>query len=248
MNETHRMTETLKGLLLEDRWAPVTSDMGFLEMDAERSARAFASWQERLLAPRDIAVGIRPVSGSLDQVLSALLPLTGGEKRRHLFIPTHSAWTAYVDNGWTGTDAVSAMSYMARTWGCRGMRVGVVPHTLRKDKGRYGIVAMEVYGQHPTEWLNYLRTLYVMNDGGRWAFGQSGEPFPFEKVEQYQARKVRDRFTFDMLKEYLRHLGLSPFQEDFYLPPRAFAWLVEKTGPVVPSHKEYTLAQARERF
>ncbi len=86
------------------------------------------------------------------------------------------------------------------------------------------------------------------NDGGRWVFDQFGEPFPFEKLEQYQARKVRDRFTFDMLKEYLRHLGLSPFEEDFYLPQGAPAWLVEKTGPFVPAQTEYTLAQAREGF
>src|SRR3712207_8372770 len=54
----------------------------------------------------------------------------------------------------------------------------------------------------------------------------------------YQARRVRDRFTFDMLKEYLRHLGLSPFEEDFYLPEGAPAWLVEKTGTFVPRSEE----------
>ena len=242
------MTENMKGLLLEDRWAPVTSEMGFLETDAEHAARAFAAWQAGLLAPRGIAVEVRPVSGPLEQALSALLPLTDAERRRHLFMPTRSAWTAYVDNGWRGTDAVSAMSYMAQTMGCRGMRVGVAPNTIRKDKGRYGIVALEVYGPRQTDWLNYLRTLYAMNDGGRWEFGQSGKPFPFEKPEQYQARRVRDRFTFDLLKEYLRHLGLSPFEEDFYLPQGAPAWLVEKTGPVVPGQTEYTLAQAREHF
>jgi hypothetical protein len=51
-----------------------------------------------------------------------------------------------------------------------------------------------------------------------------------------------------MLKEYLQHLGLSPFQEDFYLPQGAPAWLVEKTGHFIPTQKEYTLAQARENF
>ncbi|WNG43884.1 hypothetical protein F0U60_07085 [Archangium minus] len=85
---------------------------------------------------------------------------------------------------------------MAETLGCRGMRVVAVPHTLRQDKGRYGTVIFELYGPQQTDWLNYLRTIYAMNDGGRWVFGQSGEPFPFEKLEQYQARKVRDRFTF----------------------------------------------------
>jgi hypothetical protein len=242
------MAEEMKGLLLDDRWAPVTSDMGFLEWDAERAARAYAEWQAGLLAPRGGAVETRPVAGSLEQVLSALLPLISGEKPRCLFIPTRSAWTAYIDNGWRGTDVGGPMRYMSRTLGCRGMRVGAVPHTLRKDKGRYGIVVLEVYGPRQTNWLNYLRSLYVANDGGRWVFGQSGEPFPFEKVEQYQARRVRDRFTFDMLKEYLRHLGLSPFDEDFYLPEGAPAWLVEKTGPFFAANKEYTLAQAREHF
>ena len=37
------MTENMKGLLLDDRWAPVTSEMGFLEADAEHAARAFAA-------------------------------------------------------------------------------------------------------------------------------------------------------------------------------------------------------------
>ncbi|PTL81739.1 hypothetical protein [Vitiosangium sp. GDMCC 1.1324] len=242
------MTENMKGLLLDDRWAPVTSEMGFLETSAEHAARAFAAWQGGLLAPRGITVDAHPVSGPLEQALSALLPLTGGEKRRHLFMPTRSAWTAYVDNGWTGTDAMSAMSYMAQTLGCRGLRVVAVPHTYRKGEGRYGAMMLEVYGPHRTAWLNYVRAVSASNDGGHWAFDQFGEPFPFEMLAQYQTRRVRDRFTFDMLKEYLRHLGLSPFEEDFYLPESAPAWLVEKTGPVVATHEEYTLAQAREDF
>jgi hypothetical protein len=242
------MAEEMKGLLLEDRWAPITSDLGFLEWDAERAARAYAEWWGELLAPRGGEVATRPVAGSLEQVLSTLLPLTRGENQRHLFIPTRSAWTAYFDNGWRGTDVGSAMRYMSRTLGCRGMRVGAVPHTLRKDKGRYGIVVLEVYGPHQTDWLNILRTLYVANDGGRWVFGQSGEPFPFEKPERYQARRLRERFTFDMLKEYVRHLGLWPFDEDFYLPEGAPAWLVEKTGPFFAAYEQCTLAQAREHF
>lgn len=85
-------------------------------------------------------MAVHPVSGTLEQALSALLPLTDEERRRHLFMPTRSPWTAYIDNGWHGTDAASAMAYMARTLGCRGMRVVAVPHTLRGDKGRYGAV------------------------------------------------------------------------------------------------------------
>lgn len=242
------MTQDMQGLLLGDRWAPVTSEMGFLETDAEHAARALAAWQEGLLTPRGIAVQVRSVSGPLEQVLSALLPLTDAERQRHLLMPTRSTWTAYLDNGWRGTDAASAMAYMARTLGCRGLRVVAIPNTYRKGTGRFGAVMLEVYGPHQTSWINTVRALGASNDGGRWVFDQFGKPFPFERVEQYQARRVQDRFTFDMLKDYLHHLGLSPFEEDFYLPNGAPAWLVERKGPVLPNQQEYTLAQAREEI
>jgi hypothetical protein len=239
------MSEDMKGLLLEDRWAPVTSEMGFLETSAAHAARSFTAWQAGLPDERGITLQVRPVSGSLEHVLSTLLPLTSPEARRDLFIPTRSPWTAYLENARSGTDASSRMAYMARTLGCRGMRVVAVPHTLRGDKGRYGAMMFEVFSPHQ-EGPRYLRALGASNDGGRWVFDESGEPFPFEKPERYQARRVRDRFTFDMLKEYLHHLGLSPFDESFYLPQGQPAWLVEKTGPVYPHHQEFTLAQVRE--
>jgi hypothetical protein len=241
------MTQEMKGLLLEERWAPVTSTMGFLELGAEQTAQAFATWQRGLMTPRGITVEVLPVSGNLEQVLSSLLPLTSGETQRHLLIPTRSAWTAYVANGWTGTDAASPMSYMARRLSIRCLRVVAVPHTPRKNQGvRYGAVMLDVFGpEQPGKIHNYVRALEVANDGGRWVFEQEGEPFPFEQVERYQARRVRDRFTFEMLKDYLRHLGLEPFEEDFYMPPGSRAWLIQKTGPFTTVGREYTLEEAR---
>jgi len=85
-------------------------------------------------------------------------------------------------------------------------------------------------------------------EGNRCREPDAGEPFPFEQLEQYQSRRVRDRFTFDMLKQYLHHLGLAPFEEDFYLPEGGPAWLVERVGPVLPTQKEFTLAQVREEL
>ena len=137
------MAEDMKGLLLDDRWAPVTSEMGFLELDAERAARAFAAWQGGLPTADGIAVETRPVKGSLEQVLSTLLPLTDSERQRYLFIPTRSPWTAYVDNSHRGTYVSGPMGHMAQTLGCRGLRVVAVPHTYRNGEGRYGAVMLE---------------------------------------------------------------------------------------------------------
>jgi hypothetical protein len=195
---------------------------------------------------RDRALEVLPVSGPLEQALSSLLPLTGGETQRHLFIPTRSAWTAYVSNPWTGTDAASPMRSMARRLSIRCLRVVAVPHTLSGDRGRYGAVMLGVYGpKQPEKLRSTVRALAAANDGGHWVFDQSGEPFAFEQVERYQARRVRDRFTFEMLKDSLHHLGLSPFEEDFYLPPGSRAWLIQKTGPFNTVGREYTLEEAR---
>lgn len=242
------MTEDTQGLLLDDSWAPVTSEMGFLETRAEHAARTFAAWHTELSTPRGITVNVRPVFGTLEQTLSALLPVTGPEVQRQLFLPTRSPWAAYVENGWGGTDAASAMSYMALRVGCRGLRVVAIPHTYRNGQGRYGAVMLEMYGPHPMPWIsNTLRALGASNDGGHWVFDQFGDPFPFERLEKYQERRVRDRFTFDLLKDYLRQLSLSPFEEDFYLPEGAPAWLVEKTGTFTPTQRDYTLEEVRAK-
>ena len=176
------------------------------------------------------------------------MPLVVGENLSYLFIPTRSSWTAYVENALRGTDASSAMGYMARAQRCRALRMNAVPHTLGKGKGRYGGLTLELYGPRQTHWLNVVRAIQVLNDGGHWEFIESGEPFPFERLEQYKAKRIKERFTLEMLKEYLRHLGLSPFEEHFYLPDGAPAWLVERKGPALPHEEEYTLAQAREGF
>jgi len=239
------MPQEMKGLLLEDRWAPVTSTMGFLELGAEQAAQAFATWQRGLVASQGFTFEVCPASGSLEQVLSSLLPLSGGETQRRLFIPTRSAWTAYVCNQWTGTDAASPMSVMAGRLSIRGLRVVAVPHTLRGDRGRYGAVMLDVFGpKQPGKLNNYVRALGASNDGGRWVFDESGEPFAFEQVEKHQERRVRDRFTFDMLKDYLRHLGLSPFEEDFYMPAGSSAWLIQKAGSFTTVGRQYTLEEA----
>jgi hypothetical protein len=240
------MPQEMKGLLLEDRWAPVTSEMGFVELGAEQAAQAFTTWQRGLATSQGSTIEVLPVSGTLEQVLSRLLPLNGGETQRRLFIPTRSAWSAYVSSQWTGTDAASPMRVMARRLSIRCLRVVAVPHTLRGNQGRYGGVMLDMFGpQQPGKLTNYVRAIEVANDGGHWVFEQSGEPFPFEQVERYQARRVKDRFTFEMLKDYLRQLGLSPFEEDFYLPPGSRGWLLQKTGPLNTVGQEYTLEQAR---
>ena len=73
-----------------------------------------------------------------------------------------------------------------------------------------------------------------------WEFNQYRDPLPFEDTSRYTTRPIRNRFTFEMLRSYLKALGLRPFDEDFYLPPGSEeAILVEKVGATYPTMQEF---------
>ena len=239
-------------LLFDDRLAPITSQIGFLEAPLELAAQAFQAWQQHIFDPLGISIARDSVTGGLEEVLLSLLPLTSVRPRRYLLVPTRSPWIAFLDSGYRGTDAASQVSYLARRIGCRGMRVTAVPDSIEGEfegaRGRYGGVIFEIYGPEPNPILNHVRTIGAVNDGGRWSFDQSGLPFPFEETERYGARRVKDRFTFDMLERYLAALGLHPFQEHFYLPDASAAIRFEYSGNPPPGLREFTLAEARSGY
>jgi hypothetical protein len=195
-------------------------------------------------------VKCKDVSGRLEEVLRALAPLTSIERRRFLFVPTDGPWTAFFDNGYRGADPESVLSHMAMQLKCRGVKVIAIPDTREGEfkgaHGRYGNFELQVYGAERTHFLNYVRTIQLSNQGEKWVFTQTGTPFSFEDEGQYKARKVKDRFSFQLLGQYARALGLRPFDESFYLPTEhPSAVLIEKVGPANPKMEEFTIGDAR---
>jgi hypothetical protein len=207
-------------LLLDDALAPTTSTIGFFETDVEPLIRAFIEWQENALQSQGATLSKRDVSGSLREVLSELLPLAGPRRSRYLFLPTASEWIAFFDNGTAGTDATSVCMHLSRVIRCRALRVTAIPHEHVADRGRYGACTLELFGPGGGP-LGYLRTISVVNDGGAWAFDQSGTPLPFERTENYKRRKITERFTCEDLRDYADSLGVRPFDEQFYRPGNA---------------------------
>jgi hypothetical protein len=179
-----------------------------------------------------VVLSKRRVAGRLEDALWSLLPLVDIEVSRELFIPTASGWTAYVDNGWNGPDVFPPVSYLStERLDCLGVRAVAARHNMRADEqgpGQYGSVQLDVWGPDGAPPLQYVRSVHAANDGGRWVFGQSGAPFAFEETERYRARRIRDRFTFAMLRRYLDSLGIRGFDRDFYMPEEK-ATLIERT-------------------
>ena len=169
--------------------------------------------------------------------------------RRELLVKTKSSWTAYFDNGTNGGDPTGPIGYLAQRLKCRGLAVRCVPHTLRDEssdaKGTYGSMQFGLFAPEPREWLNYERAITAANDGGKWVFITTGTIQPYETPERYNAKRIRDRFTDEMLEDYCRALGIELFDPDFYGPE---GLLVEVLDPLPPRHVPLSLAEARLRI
>ena len=238
--------------LFDDRFAPITSEVEFLECDAKTVADSFEEWQRPLQLIRGVTLSRIEVNGSLPEKLMKLLPLTSHEARRILIVPTTGKWTAYFENGWQGND-VSAVSHLSGLIGCRAVRAVSIPNTIRKspsgERGRFGATILEVFSADPDQcsFLNVQRSVFAANDGGRWKFGASGKPLDFEQPAVYKARQIRDRFTPELLDEYLKQLGIHFFSPAFYEGAQP-SYLIAKEGPCATGMMEYSLSKVQETY
>ena len=204
------VTPTRLKALLHRKYAPVTDAWGFLAVDFDRAISFFASWlaQIRSLRPN-------PFQASLDDALKEL----GGQNRlRVLVASTQSEWVAvFADR----KDAYhSEVAHPSAAIPCRGLHVMCVETTYdpRTKVGEFGAVAFQTLADHPTDFLNIERTVQAGYYDVGWEFHADGPVLPFEQVARYRARRIRDRFTPEMLEEYARALGIRLFDAAFYGP------------------------------
>jgi hypothetical protein len=235
-------------LLLEDRFAPITTSMGFFEAECTDIVNHFLEWQEEIYKTANFLkrISSRIVTGKLEQVLLTLLPLKMVSPNRYLFIPAANGWTAYMDNGYRGTDP-TVIAHLPQLMRIRSVWVVARPHKPGIPALRPGSLIMEVYGYEKQEWLNLIRRIRVENHMGKWHFEQFGKPFPFEQTERYQLKKKTDRFDLPLLMQYLNSLGgVSPFDEDFYIAKdNSKTVLVETSTTLTIENADVTLEEAK---
>lgn len=222
--------------MLLEQWSPVTSDFGFIQSPVEAAVREFVAWQ--------VSTGTECSSRAMTSLAEALasLPPLSQQKRRALFVPTRSGWTAYFQSGIDGSDPFPAMSYLAHRLGVLAMRVCSTLRDSTWPATVWEVYAPENQGGVPP--CYYRRSIGVMNDGGRRVFEQSGEPFAFEHLEYYERRKKPERFTRELLAEYLTHFDLLPFDDDFFsASAETPAILVDRRRASLPTCAEFTLEE-----
>lgn len=121
---------------------------------------------------------------------------------KYACIPVNG-WTLLLSNGPLGTDVGVLPSRAARELGCRAVRA-----VDSVDGHLYRACILDIYGSDGVAPLALRRSIVAADDGGRWVFETSGNPFPFEETDAYLERKKADRFTREMLIRYLRKLGV----------------------------------------
>ncbi len=234
--------------LLDNRFAPITFRFGFVECPFHRFADAFASWQKELDVKFGTTTEMAHFSAPLSAALLRLDPLTT-PLDRYLLVETQSEWTAIFSNGLRVNDVFSPVSYLAKVLGCRGLEISCTPDRSavpRKDIVRpYGATTFSLYGPQKTDWLNGIRRISAYNEGDHWVFEAEGEIQPYEKAENYQKRKIVDRFTPELLEAYCRALGIDPFEEEFY---RSSCLLARTTKRASPPGPAMSITEARSHL
>lgn len=113
-------------------------------------------------------------------------------------------WTIVLNNGPSGTDVGVLPSLAARKLGIRAIRAVCVDD----DAPGFAARILTVYGPNGASPLAIERSIAAADDGGRWIFETSGNPFEFEDTDVYRRRPKSRRFTCRMLLEYLRALDV----------------------------------------
>jgi hypothetical protein len=121
--------------LLNERFAPITSSIGYLRQGLDQAVEALAGWSRSVVDE----VIVEEVEDGFPQVLRVLEPLTGGVRPRELLVEASDGWTAYFDCSIRGTDAVGTVGYLAREVGCQGLAIRTVPHTVGLPGIRNGL-------------------------------------------------------------------------------------------------------------
>src|SRR5581483_11791669 len=223
---------------LNGSFAPITLGFGFFEAKLRDISKALLNWRQEHSNEQEI----RYLELDLSKGLSLLEPLTS-LRRRELLVSTRSNWTAYFDNSLRGGDPTGTLSHLSLILKCRSLAIDCYPDIPDKGDGQrgcWGAVQFQLFSPEKKEFLNYERTVSVVNDGGKWEFNASGTVQPFENKEAYKSKRIKDRFTPEMLERYCSALGIEAFSKEFYTESSAFIQILD---PLPSEHRKASIAE-----
>ncbi len=183
---------------------PLGWSVGYLERPLRETYARYRAWG---LGATFDELGRRPILDALHELLPFEMPYT-----RRLLVGTLGGWTAIFDNSRLGGDPWPPTSYLAGNDTRGVIATHIPPAQYPLSATQFQLLGPE--GEPP---LLYARTIDArVFDSGRWTFRTWGTVQPFEQVEAYKKRRIRDRFNRELLVAYLAALGIDADEPDFY--------------------------------
>lgn len=212
------------------------SSFGLVKAPGNIVVENFLNWQKEVLRQYGFELRLEVRHDDLGGALQALLPRTAPVTTKYLFWPLNEHWTMYFDNGVNGTNAGPPKVLSSRL-GVDAMRVVMADDILDASNGQtmqYHASILEYYRQGVEK-----RHIFAANDGGKWKFGQAGEPFPFEDMAAYKLKSIKQRFTNAMLRGYLNQLGADIINGSLAVAEPGYGYLLTKHGKMPPTYQEF---------
>lgn len=233
--------------LFESKLAPLTNHIGFIEADIEEVIIGFEGWFNwmNMKKSNPITYKFKPLSGTFESILPEVYNLLPHDVNKRLLLSTNSNWIAYLDNYSRGAE-ISNLKVVSKRINKRYIGITAWEHNFGKQPNANGwgggdfIYSNPATGQYRSVGLRYELT--------KWEFDQYGDPLPFEELEVYKAKPIKNRLTPEMVDRYAKHFGIDFFNEDFYMPPGSKAYLIETSSKYLDTVETLTLEENRKRL
>jgi hypothetical protein len=185
-------------------------DIGLLQVPCHRAATVMRDWTLSVYKESGFQIEFTSLSGSIHDLLDVLYCYENSAKRCFLLTTCMSGWTGLFANGQFGIEEGPIM-VMGEYCDCLSIRA--VLRQTKKQTYPASMFSLFKSGKH-------VRSVWAMNDGGRWDFGAFGDPLEFERLDQYTVKPIRKRLTDEMVIEYVEQLSAYPLRSEWYREDR----------------------------
>jgi hypothetical protein len=211
---------------------------GLIEVNFDRCVTALTVKGECLLPG---GVSEYPLARRTDcaaEAIEFLSILTVPATRLALFAASDN-WTVLLTNHCNGSDYADYGFLVSRRLQTRTVRVVDRPGRVWRRGVLREVLCYEariftVFGPDGRE----TKSIYCVDDGGKWSFGSLGEPLAVEASFRYSAKKKKDRFTSENLRELLRSSHMPVITRESLLNARDLALIQEPGRPARQSTPE----------
>jgi hypothetical protein len=196
------------------RYAPVTTEFSVISTALDAVLDHWIGWHRGIWEQYNWKVPLVPVQGSLANKLDALLPL---DSQARLLTETADGQLAVFCN-FSQTNGSSDAKYLARQFKLTETRVVLADGKRNGNIESTDSVQFDItdYAAPVVDGWRPAGRSVAAHKESRWEWHEHGPPYPFEDLEAYKAKRIKDRLTPEMVEAYCNHLGIALFDPDYY--------------------------------